>query len=304
MQHLNFRSLSRVAMGAFAASIVTSCSLPPEQAWRQIQRDGLIPFVMSEWNSTTPAANSNRQQMIAKRQTPAPSIAAVTSAPRTTSDLIGPPIIAANTTPSPAMIDATKIPTAPAAVGIPGYVRSPHTTPGRLVDVRGMAAGSKVVCPFTHKPFIVPAGAVSNAPVIATNATPAPSAPKIETPASSTISPTVPPPSSQVAALNQKAMNTPPATTTPAPSTPAVSQTPPAPATAKVDDLPAGIPITGRPGFVNSPFAAKHQLVDVTGLPVGMEVKCPYTGKLFRVPSQPQAQGQVPVTNTAAPQKK
>jgi len=258
--------------------------------------------MMSEWNDTTPSANQNRQQMIAKRQTPAPSIAAVTGTPRTNSDLIGPPTIAVNTTPSPAMIDATKIPTAPAAVGIPGYVRSPHTSPGRLVDVRGMAAGSKVVCPFTHKPFIVPAAAVTNAPVIATNATPAPSAPKTETPASATINPTVPPPSSQVAALNQKAMNTPPATT--APPTPAVSQTPPAPAMAKVEDIPAGIPIAGRPGFVNSPFAAKHQLVDVTGLPVGMEVKCPYTGKLFRVPSQPQAQGQVPVTNTAAPEKK
>ena len=55
---------------------------------------------------------------------------------------------------------------------------------------------------------------------------------------------------------------------------------------------------------MNSPFAAKHQLVDVTGLPVGMEVKCPYTGKLFRVPPQDQAQGKLPVQNTASPEKK
>lgn len=71
--------------------------------------------------------------------------------------------------------------------------------------------------------------------------------------------------------------------TTPAPSAPSVAPTTPA---APVAELPYGSPIAGRPGFVNSPFAAKHQLVDVTGLPVGMEVKCPYTGKLFRVPPQ------------------
>jgi hypothetical protein len=60
--------------------------------------------------------------------------------------------------------------------------------------------------------------------------------------------------------------------------------TTPAPSTSI--ELPLGSPIAGRLGFVNSLYAAKHQLVDVTGLLLGMEVKCPHIGKLFRVPAQ------------------
>ncbi len=67
---------------------------------------------------------------------------------------------------------------------------------------------------------------------------------------------------------------------------PASPPTSPAPQSLKESDLPYGTAVPGRPGFVNSPFAAKHQLVDVTGLPAGMEVKCPYSGKLFRIPPQ------------------
>lgn len=51
----------------------------------------------------------------------------------------------------------------------------------------------------------------------------------------------------------------------------------------KKESLPTAI-TTDRPGFVQSPYGNPGQLVDVTGLPSGFEVKCPYTGKLFRVP--------------------
>ena len=88
-----------------------------------------------------------------------------------------------------------------------------------------------------------------------------------------------------------------------APTKPAPIATTP-PAKAEAQDIPFGTPITGRPGFVNSPYAAKHQLVDVTGLPVGMEVKCPYTGKLFRVPPQGDAQGKSAPQTLTSPDKK
>jgi hypothetical protein len=65
---------------------------------------------------------------------------------------------------------------------------------------------------------------------------------------------------------------------------------PPAPAPvkpaapAKREDLPFGIVIPGKPGYVYSPFSDNRQQVDVTGIPTGTKVKCPYTSKVFRVP--------------------
>lgn len=48
--------------------------------------------------------------------------------------------------------------------------------------------------------------------------------------------------------------------------------------------LPYGTPVAGKPGFVTSPYAPKDGYVDLRGFPPGTEVKCPYTGKLFRAP--------------------
>jgi len=67
---------------------------------------------------------------------------------------------------------------------------------------------------------------------------------------------------------------------------PAPAPTPaPAPAPKPVvrEDLPYGIPAVTKPGCVYSPYMTT-QLVEVAGLARGTKVKCPYTGKHFRVP--------------------
>jgi hypothetical protein len=69
----------------------------------------------------------------------------------------------------------------------------------------------------------------------------------------------------------------PPPTTTPPPA-------PPPPATTDADQLPFGIKVPGKPGFVLSPYDKTAGIVDVQGIAPGKKVKCPYTDKVFRVP--------------------
>lgn len=49
-------------------------------------------------------------------------------------------------------------------------------------------------------------------------------------------------------------------------------------------DLPVGTAVPGRDGFVYSPYVTEKKLVDAVGIASGTKVKCPYTGKAFRVP--------------------
>ena len=49
-------------------------------------------------------------------------------------------------------------------------------------------------------------------------------------------------------------------------------------------DVPYGVPVPNKPGFVTSPYAPTRGVVDVRGFPGGTEVKDPYTDKIFLAP--------------------
>ena len=135
----------------------------------------------------------------------------------------------------------------------------------------------------------------------------APSTPQLSYSAPSTPSPrySAPKPSSskpKVAANNSRSTprnDGPPASNAsnqPAPSKPTPSvaeQKKPSSPSSKPSELPFGSVVPGRPNMVNSPYAGKSQLVDVAGMAAGQTVKCPYSGKLFKVPPTQQATNKV-----------
>ena len=49
-------------------------------------------------------------------------------------------------------------------------------------------------------------------------------------------------------------------------------------------DLPYGVPVPNKPGFVISPYSPNAGYVDIRGFSSGIEVKDPYTGKVFITP--------------------
>lgn len=71
----------------------------------------------------------------------------------------------------------------------------------------------------------------------------------------------------------------PPVTVTPPQVTPPAPVAPVAPA-----EIPVATRIPGKLGFVKSPFDTNGQPIDVRDFQSGQKAKCPYTGKVFRVP--------------------
>ena len=297
---------------AVASLFLASCALPPKQAWQKIRSDGLISYISYEMRTPRhPLGAPGPVLPIGPASKPVPNGASGTrpliakGGPATT------PLTAPVATKRHANADpGTMSPpegtlTAAAVPALPGYVRSPYTNPPRLIEVKEASPGATMICPYTLKPFIIPSNLQTRSePVMATRNKPERTP---VSPPSPTVTPRKDQPNSipevalkDLATLPQSSPSSTPsgnmASQGQAPGNTAPQSAAPKPA----EDIPYGSPIVGRPGYVNSPHAASNQLVDVTGLPVGMEVKCPYTGKVFRVPPQDVAASK-PATPPSVP---
>lgn len=250
---------SRFAL-AVVATLVASCAMPPKEAWRYIRHEGLIPYLAIEMGNrpvpTLGQAEPNRYL-------------ATTPAGHCTHT----PLVSANAPVAPASENKSTAsyrvaPTPhlhlnnkPVASAASDAKPNPmQSAPEKVTPKK--SESTVVQTPKPVKPLAEPAVAPVKPQLEA----------KVEQPKPKPVEPAKP----------EVAKSTPPATKPQADVVPSTVSSKPA-------ERPYGTPVPGRPGLVNSPYAGKMQLVDVTGLKSGQEVKCPYTGKLFRVPPGEQA---------------
>lgn len=241
--------------------LLASCALPPQQAWRVIKKDGLIPYLAMEINHNKPQPTS--------RYIGTPQVAQ--TAPAKPADQPKVAVVTVTPLPTPVLVNRSAATTTVVAA----------STTGRLAKPQARSAAEALAATPKSAPVKTPADTVVKAPapspkVESKSATPSPAPAKKPESKPEVAAKPVPAAASKPAASAEEKK--------PSAQAPAKTSVAAAPAPNKSEDLPYGSPVAGRPGLVNSPYAGKMQLVDVTGLKPGQEVKCPYSGKLFRVP--------------------
>ncbi|MBK8039894.1 MAG: hypothetical protein IPK22_22585 [Verrucomicrobiaceae bacterium] len=222
--------VSRVLIALGATALLSSCSMPPRQAWNMIQRDGLFNYWayssghQPSFNRPSPPLQQASSQSLAYRPSYTPygqPRVSYTPPTRSSSAPVANRYYAPSTSPAPAP-----------QIAQPSYRPKTSSSPRRSTKPRIVKVDDEPV----YKPSVVDA------------------APK--------------------------------KSPSPSPSKPSSSPAP-------KKELPYGNAVAGRPNMVNSPYASKTQLVDVAGMGPGQTVKCPYSGKLFRVPPTQQAANKV-----------
>lgn len=173
------------------------------------------------------------------------------------------------------------LPEAVAATSRKGFVYSPYMTEKKLINVGACTPGDQVWCPYTKKPFLVPGDSKELAARITYHPSPlfqyAEPKEYVTRREPTRVLNTADP----LAILKRLGLevfhidlSNPPENIGPH------------------GWLPFAKQIPDSPGMVYSPFTRGSQIVDVTGFVPGVEVTCPYTGKLFRVPAM---EGNVPL---------
>ena len=274
------KKLVRFSLPVFALLSLSSCALPPREAWRVIRNDGLIPYLSVEMGKRPVP------QYVHLPALPSPRFVKLTPSPKAPGPVAGGGVYVVRPLcllPTNRYLDSgagARAPMKPAVAAAPKPVLHLTTAPARPVS-------ATMVKPVTRPLPVVPASAAK--PVKPVEAKVA------------VVPPVKPASASSSLVVQEKPKASPPrpaAAKVPAPKpAPVAKTTPPAPLPTKpapapgapannpvASELPYGTPVPGRPGLVNSPYAGTYQLVDVTGLSPGQEVKCPYSGKAFRVP--------------------
>ncbi|TDU72950.1 hypothetical protein EI77_01416 [Prosthecobacter fusiformis] len=189
-------SILQAACATCLLLAMTSCEMPPREAWRIIQRDGLFTYMDREYNpSILPSRylTSNGRPFVPARSSQVPYrpgyhqsryLASTSTVPYRTrprpepqrysrpkpapapeSKILLEPSKTASSTPRsspkppPASAPAPSMDSLPYGTpvpGRPGMVNSPFATQQQLVDVTGMAAGEAVKDPYSGKLFRVP----------------------------------------------------------------------------------------------------------------------------------------------------